>query len=56
MLPEFLETAPDAFLKPDLSRMDDGDMGPELREKLKYIYQHRHQGSHCQMKKPTLSI
>jgi hypothetical protein len=39
------ETAPDAFLKPDLSWIDNSDMDPELMEKLEYIYKNRHQGS-----------
>jgi len=40
------ETSPDAFLKPDLSWIDNSNMDPELKAKLKYIYQHRHQGKH----------
>jgi C-terminal processing protease CtpA/Prc len=40
------ETSPDALLKPDLSWINKSNMDLELKEKLKYIYQRRHQGSH----------
>ena len=39
-------TAEDAFLKPDLSWISDDRLLEELRERLHYIGQNRHQGSH----------
>ena len=38
------ETSPHAFLKPDLSWIENSHMDQELKAKLKYIYRHRHQG------------
>ena len=38
------ETSPDAFLKPDSSWVEDYQLSPELKTKLKFIYQNRCQG------------
>ena len=40
------ETAVDAFLKPDLSWVDDSNMHPQLKEKMHEVYRNRHQGEH----------
>jgi hypothetical protein len=40
------ETAADAYQKPDFSWVENGNMSNELKEKLKAIYQNRHQGTH----------
>lgn len=39
-------TDPDAFLKPDLKWINDSNMSSELKAKLHYIQQNRHQGNH----------
>lgn len=41
---ECKETSPDVFLKPDKTWFDDFVMNTELKNKLEYIYQNRHQG------------
>ncbi|WP_299434641.1 S41 family peptidase [uncultured Aquimarina sp.] len=40
------ETDPDAFLKPDIKWITEGNISLELKEKLLYIKQNRHQGAH----------
>ena len=40
------ETAADAYLKPDFSWVENGNMSAGLKEKIKEIYQNRHQGTH----------
>jgi len=40
------ETPADAFLKPDLSWIDNSNLGQKLKDKLKEIYQNRSQGEH----------
>ena len=39
------EISKDAIVKPDMSWLNQYDMGSELRDKLSYIYKNRHQGS-----------
>jgi C-terminal processing protease CtpA/Prc len=45
------ETAADAYQKPDFSWVENGNMSPVLKEKIKEIYQNRHQGTHYYIKK-----
>ena len=45
------ETATDAYQKPDLSWVENGNMSAVLKEKIKEIYQNRHQGTHYYIKK-----
>ncbi len=45
------ETATDAYLKPDFSWLENGNMSAALKEKIKEIYQNRHQGTHYYIKK-----
>ncbi len=45
------ETAADAYQKPDLSWVENGNMRAALKEKLKEIYENRHQGTHHYIKK-----
>jgi len=45
------ETDADAYQKPDFSWVDSGNMSAALKEKLKEIYQNRHQGTHYYIKK-----
>ena len=45
------ETAADAYQKPDFSWVENGNMRAVLKEKLKEIYQNRHQGTHYYIKK-----
>ncbi|MDR1182553.1 MAG: peptidase S41 [Bacteroidales bacterium] len=40
------ETAADAYQKPDFSWVENANMRNELKEKIKEIYQNRHQGTH----------
>jgi len=40
------ETADDAYQKPDFSWVEKGNMSDTLKEKIKEIYQNRHQGTH----------
>ena len=40
------ETASDAYQKPDFSWVENGKMSAALKEKIKEIYQNRHQGTH----------
>jgi C-terminal processing protease CtpA/Prc len=44
------ETA-DAYQKPDFSWVENGNMSAVLKEKIKEIYQNRHQGTHYYIKK-----
>ncbi len=45
------ETAADAYQKPDFSWVENGNMSAGLKEKIKEIYQNRHQGNHYYIKK-----
>jgi len=45
------ETAADAYQKPDFSWVENGNMSAVLKEKIKEIYQNRHQGTHYYIKK-----
>lgn len=45
------ETAADAYQKPDFSWVENGNMSVVLKEKIKEIYQNRHQGTHYYVKK-----
>jgi len=45
------ETAADAYQKPDFSWVENGNMSAALKEKIKEIYQNRHQGTHYYIKK-----
>ncbi len=45
------ETAADAYQKPDFSWVENGNMSTALKEKIKEIYQNRHQGNHYYIKK-----
>lgn len=45
------ETAADAYQKPDFSWVENGNMSAGLKEKIKEIYQNRHQGTHYYIKK-----
>ncbi len=45
------ETVTDAYLKPDFSWVENGNMSAALKEKIKEIYQNRHQGTHYYIKK-----
>ncbi|MCG6186998.1 S41 family peptidase [Maribellus maritimus] len=45
------ETAADAYQKPDFSWLENGNMSAALKEKIKEIYQNRHQGTHYYIKK-----
>ena len=45
------ETAVDAYQKPDFSWVENGNMSAVLKEKIKEIYQNRHQGTHYYIKK-----
>jgi C-terminal processing protease CtpA/Prc len=45
------ETAADAYQKPDFSWIENGNMSAVLKEKIKEIYQNRHQGTHYYIKK-----
>ncbi len=44
------ETPADAYLKPDLSWIDNTGMSADLRQKLLFIYANRHQGEHFYIK------
>jgi C-terminal processing protease CtpA/Prc len=45
------ETAADAYQKPDFSWVENGNMSAILKEKIKEIYENRHQGTHYYIKK-----
>ncbi len=45
------ETAADAYQKPDFSWVENGNMSAALKEKIKEIYQNKHQGKHYYIKK-----
>ena len=45
------ETAADAYQKPDFSWVENGNMSSTLKEKIKEIYENRHQGTHYYIKK-----
>jgi C-terminal processing protease CtpA/Prc len=45
------ETAADAYQKPDFLWVENGNMSVVLKEKIKEIYQNRHQGTHYYIKK-----
>ncbi|MDR1592778.1 MAG: hypothetical protein LBS16_07890 [Prevotellaceae bacterium] len=45
------ETDTDAYQKPDFSWVESGNMSAVLKEKIKEIYQNRHQGTHYYIKK-----
>jgi C-terminal processing protease CtpA/Prc len=45
------KTAADAYQKPDFSWVENGNMSAVLKEKIKEIYQNRHQGTHYYIKK-----
>ena len=45
------ETAADAYQKPDFSWVENGNMSSALKEKIKEIYENRHQGTHYYIKK-----
>ncbi|MDR1180380.1 MAG: peptidase S41 [Bacteroidales bacterium] len=45
------ETVADAYQKPDFSWVENGSMSAVLKEKIKKIYQNRHQGTHYYIKK-----
>ncbi len=45
------ETSADAYQKPDFSWVEKGNMSSALKEKIKEIYQNRHQGTHYYIKK-----
>jgi hypothetical protein len=45
------ETAANAYQKPDFSWVENGNMSAGLKEKIKEIYQNRHQGNHYYIKK-----
>ena len=44
------ETAPDAFLKPDFSWIENSTVSAVLKEKIREIYRNRHQGAHHYIK------
>jgi len=45
------ETATDAYQKPDFTWIENGNISAALKEKIKEIYQNRHQGTHYYIKK-----
>ena len=48
------ETPPDAFLKPDLSWVEQFGMSAVLKEKIREVYRNRHQGDQYYVSQPSL--